>query len=157
MWQKWHCGRMCLSLKNNGRRYCTKGNFSLSLQSITNWSCHRDGACESSRWCIWIIAMERRCHRDGVERRDRWFYEKRLKILDKGTYQQKIMAKKRNTRMRTGHGTIKCRGTRRCLRNGAETGDLWGIRVTVANPQRVEVKDMAENINDAMSLTDTMW
>ena len=65
------------------------------------------------------------------------------------------MAKKRNTRMRTGHGTIKCRGTRRCIRNGAETGELWGIRVTVANTQRVEVKDMAENINDAMSLTDT--
>lgn len=65
------------------------------------------------------------------------------------------MAKKRNTRMRTGHGTIKCRGTRRCIRNGAETGELWGIRVTVANTQRVEVKDMAANINDAMSLTDT--
>ena len=65
------------------------------------------------------------------------------------------MAKRRNTRMRTGYGTIKCRGTRRCLRNGTETGDLWGIRVTVANPQRVEVKDMAANINDAMSLTDT--
>lgn len=65
------------------------------------------------------------------------------------------MAKKRNTRMRTGYGTIKCRGTRRCIRNGAETGELWGIRVTVANPQRVEMKDMAENINDAMSLTDT--
>ena len=47
--------------------------------------------------------------------------------------------------MRTGYGTIKCRGTRRCLRNGTETGDLWGIRVTVANPQRVEVKDMAAN------------
>ena len=99
--------------------------------------------------------MERRCHRDEVRMRSRWFYEKRLKILDKGTYHQKIMAKKRNTRMRTGHGTIKCRGTRRCLRNGAETGELWGIRVTVANAQRVEVKDMAENINDAMSLTDT--
>ena len=65
------------------------------------------------------------------------------------------MAKKRNTRMRTGHGTIKCRGTRRCIRNGTETGELWGIRVTVANPQSVEVKDMAANINDAMSLTDT--
>lgn len=34
-------------------------------------------------------------------------------------------------------------------------GELWGIRVTVANTQRVEVKDMAKNINDAMSLTDT--
>ncbi|MBR3859916.1 MAG: HU family DNA-binding protein [Bacteroidaceae bacterium] len=65
------------------------------------------------------------------------------------------MAKKRNTRMKTGYGTIKCRGTRRCLRNGTETGELWGIRVTVANPQSVEVKDMAANINDAMSLTDT--
>lgn len=65
------------------------------------------------------------------------------------------MAKRRNTRMRTGYGTIKCRGTRRCMRNGAETGDLWGIRVTVADTQRVEVKDMAANINDAMSLTDT--
>ena len=57
--------------------------------------------------------------------------------------------------MRTGYGTIKCRGTRRCIRNGAETGKLWGIRVTLANTQRVEVKDMAANINDAMSLTDT--
>lgn len=99
--------------------------------------------------------MVRWCLRDGVERRGRWFSGKRLKILDKGTYHQKFMAKRRNTRMRTGHGTIKCRGTRRCLRNGAETGELWGIRVTVANPQCVEVKDMAENINDAMSLTDT--
>ena len=65
------------------------------------------------------------------------------------------MAKKRDTRMRTGYGTIKCRGTRRCIRNGAETGELWGIRVTVANPQRTEMKDMASNINDAMSLTET--
>ena len=65
------------------------------------------------------------------------------------------MAKKRDTRMRTGYGTIKCRGTRRCIRNGAETGELWGIRVTVADPQRVEMKDMASNINYAMSLTET--
>ena len=65
------------------------------------------------------------------------------------------MAKKRNTRMRTGYGTIKCLGTRRCIRNGTETGELWGIRVTVANPQRTEMKDMASNINDAMSLTET--
>ena len=57
--------------------------------------------------------------------------------------------------MRTGHGTIKCHGTRRCLRNGVETGNLWGIRVTVANTQRVEVKDMAATINNTMSLTDT--
>ena len=116
---------------------------------------HRGGVFESSRWCIWIIAMEHRCHRDEVRMTSRWFYEKRLKILDKRTYHQKFMAKRRNTRMRTGHGTIKCRGTRRCIRNGAETGELWGIRVTVANPQCVDVKDMAENINDAMSLTDT--
>ena len=65
------------------------------------------------------------------------------------------MAKKRNTRMRTGYGTIKCRGTRRCIRNGAETGELWGIRVTIANTQRVDVKDMAESINNATSLTET--
>ena len=66
-----------------------------------------------------------------------------------------IMAKKRDTRMRTGYGTIKCRGTRRCIRNGAETGELWGIRVTIDNPQRVEMKDMAESINNATSLTET--
>ena len=52
------CGRSgivaeCMLVpKEKGRRYCTKGNFSLSLQSITNWSCHRDGTCKSSRWCI---------------------------------------------------------------------------------------------------------
>lgn len=95
------------------------------------------------------------CHRNDVEDWNRWLYGKRLEILKKETLQQIFMAKKRNTRMRTGHGTIKCRGTRRCIRNGAETGELWGIRVTVANTQCVEVKDMAENINDAMSLTDT--
>ena len=78
MWQKWHCGRMCLSLKNNGRYYCTKGNFSLSLQSITNRSCHRDGMCESSRWRIGIIAMVCECHRDGVNIWSRWFYETKL-------------------------------------------------------------------------------
>ena len=65
------------------------------------------------------------------------------------------MAKKRNTRMRTGYGTIKCLGTRRCIRNGAKTGELWGIRVTIDNPQRVEMKDMAESINNATSLTET--
>ena len=49
-WQKWHCGRMCaLALKKNGRCYCTKWNFLLSLQCIANRPCYRDGACKSSR------------------------------------------------------------------------------------------------------------
>lgn len=65
------------------------------------------------------------------------------------------MEKKKKTRMKTGYGPIKCRGTRRCIRNGAETGELWGIRVTVANAQRVEVDDMAKSINYATTLTDT--
>ena len=58
------CGRSgivaeCMLVpKENWRRYCTKGNFSLSLHSITIWSCLRDDVYESSRWCDGIIAME---------------------------------------------------------------------------------------------------
>ena len=76
MWQKWHCGRMCLSLKNNGRYYCIEWNFSLSLQSITNRSCHRDSACESSRWSVGVIAMEWRGRTVGFTKRDWRFLKK---------------------------------------------------------------------------------
>lgn len=46
---------------------------------------------------------------------------------------------------------IKCRATRRHLRNGTETGDLQGIRVTVAYPQKHTLLDLAKNINNATS------
>ena len=46
--------------------------------------------------------------------------------------------KKKKTRMKTGYGPIKCRGTRRCIRNGAETGELWGIHVTVADARHAD-------------------
>jgi predicted histone-like DNA-binding protein len=47
--------------------------------------------------------------------------------------------------------TIKCRATRRHLRNGTETGDLQGIRVTVAYPQKHTLHDMAKSINNSSS------
>lgn len=47
--------------------------------------------------------------------------------------------------------TIKCRATRRHLRNGTETGDLQGIRVTVAYPQKHTLQDMAKSINNSSS------
>lgn len=47
--------------------------------------------------------------------------------------------------------TIKCRATRRHLLNGTETGDLQGIRVTVAYPQKYTLRDMAKSINNATS------
>ena len=46
---------------------------------------------------------------------------------------------------------IKCRATRRHLLNGTETGDLQGIRVTVAYPQKHTLRDMAKSINNACS------
>lgn len=44
---------------------------------------------------------------------------------------------------------IKCRATRRHLRNGTETGDLQGIRVTVAYPQKRTLHDLAKSISHA--------
>ena len=55
------------------------------------------------------------------------------------------MAKKKS------RSAIKCRATRRHLRNGTETGDLQGIRVTVAYPQKHTLLDLAKNINNATS------
>jgi nucleoid DNA-binding protein len=52
---------------------------------------------------------------------------------------------------KTSRSTIKCRATRRHLLNGAETGDLQGIRVTVAYPQKRTLRDLAESINNASS------
>lgn len=48
--------------------------------------------------------------------------------------------------------TIKCRATRRHLLNGTETGDLQGIRVTVAYPQKRTLHDIAKSINNACSM-----
>ncbi len=45
--------------------------------------------------------------------------------------------------------TIKCRATRRHLLNGTETGDLQGIRVTVAYPQKRTLHDLAKSISHA--------
>lgn len=56
------------------------------------------------------------------------------------------MSKKRPTK-----STIKCRATRRHLLNGTETGDLQGIRVTVAYPQKRTLHDMAKSINNSSS------
>lgn len=50
--------------------------------------------------------------------------------------------------------TIKCRATRRHLLNGTETGDLQGIRVTVAYPRKHTLRDMAESINNATTVTE---
>ena len=47
--------------------------------------------------------------------------------------------------------TIKCRATRRHLLNGTETGNLQGIRVTIAYPQKRTLSDMAESINNSSS------
>ena len=46
---------------------------------------------------------------------------------------------------------IKCRATRRHLLNGTETGNLQGIRVTIAYPQKRTLSDMAESINNSSS------
>ncbi len=54
---------------------------------------------------------------------------------------------------KTKKSTIKCCATRRHLLNGAATGDLQGIRVTVAYPQKRTLRDMAESINNACSVT----
>lgn len=48
--------------------------------------------------------------------------------------------------------TIKCRATRRHLLNGTETGDLQGIRVTIAYPQKRTLHDIAKSINNACSV-----
>ena len=45
--------------------------------------------------------------------------------------------------------TVKCRATRRHLLNGTETGDLQGIRVTVAYPQKRTLYDLAKSISYA--------
>ena len=47
--------------------------------------------------------------------------------------------------------TIKCRATRRHLLNGTERGDLQGIRITVAYPQKRTLHDMAKSINNSSS------
>lgn len=47
---------------------------------------------------------------------------------------------------------IKCRATRRHLLNGTETGNLQGIRVTVAYSQKRTLLDMANSINNACSV-----
>ena len=52
---------------------------------------------------------------------------------------------------KTTKSVIKCRATRRHLLNGTETGDLQGIRVTVAYPQKHTLRDMAKSINNACS------
>lgn len=52
---------------------------------------------------------------------------------------------------RTSKSVIKCRATRRHLLNGAATGDLQGIRVTVAYPQKRTLREMAKSINNACS------
>lgn len=48
---------------------------------------------------------------------------------------------------------IKCRATRSNLRNGTQQKELWGIRVNIAHSQRHELKEIAESINDACSVT----
>ena len=50
--------------------------------------------------------------------------------------------------------TVKCRATRRYLLNGAETGNLQGIRVTIAYPQKRTLRDMAKSISQACTVTD---
>lgn len=50
---------------------------------------------------------------------------------------------------KTSKSAIKCRATRRHLRNGTETGDLQGIRVTVAYPQKHTLLDLAKSINNS--------
>lgn len=47
---------------------------------------------------------------------------------------------------------IKCRATRRHLLNGNKTGNLQGIRVTVAYSQKRTLLDMASSINNACSV-----
>lgn len=54
---------------------------------------------------------------------------------------------------KTTKSVIKCRATRRHLLNGAAVGDLQGIRVTVAYPQKRTLRDMAESINHSSSAT----
>ena len=64
------------------------------------------------------------------------------------------MGRKKKVAMRLGGGTIKCRATRCTLRNGAQQDNLWGIRVSVANSQREELKDLAKSINNACTVTE---
>ena len=54
---------------------------------------------------------------------------------------------------KSAKSVIKCRATRRHLLNGSEMGDLQGIRVTVAYPQKRTLRDMAESINHSNSAT----
>ena len=56
--------------------------------------------------------------------------------------------------MKLGGGTIKCRATRCALRNGTQQDNLWGIRVSVANSRREELKDLAKSINNACTVTE---
>ena len=65
MWQKWHCGRMCLSLKKKGGAIAQKGTFYylyivLPFGRVIAMACVnlRDDVYESSRWCDGVIAME---------------------------------------------------------------------------------------------------
>ena len=64
------------------------------------------------------------------------------------------MGRKKKVRMKLGGGTIKCRATRCALRNGTQQDNLWGIRVSVANSRREELKDLAKSINNACTVTE---
>ena len=65
MWQKWHCGRMCLSLKKLGGAIAQKGTFHYLYRvlpigrviAMVHVS-HRGGVFESSRWSVGVIAMK---------------------------------------------------------------------------------------------------
>ena len=63
MWQKWHCGRMCLSLKKLGGAIAQKGTFYYlyivfgRVIAMVRMN-HRDSEYESSRWSVGVIAMK---------------------------------------------------------------------------------------------------
>ena len=50
-------------------------------------------------------------------------------------------------------GAIRCKVTRRYLRNGSTKDSVQGIRVSIAHGKKVEVADMARSINNATSAT----
>lgn len=54
---------------------------------------------------------------------------------------------------KSSRSAIKCRATRSHLLNGTETGDLQGIRVSIAYGQKRTLRDMAKSINNATSAT----
>ena len=51
MWQKWHCGRMCLSLKKKGGAIAQKGTFHYLYRVLPIGR---------------VIAIVRTNHRDGA-------------------------------------------------------------------------------------------